>query len=499
MNTPLPLRLGDARDFLRVRNFFQEVQYDEPTLCKILKVDEICDILKSEAESLEITSTQSPALITLCKLMLTMQPIGVEEGYACFPEEVIDSLIALDLLRKTSVSRDTTLVESFFCPVWVYPAQGFWIASDQTKVLNDAVFPAISPLTYAFLKHVALTPVNDALDLCAGTGVGAMVMSRQARRTVASDVSTRAAHFARFNCLLNGCENVEVIESSYYAALEGRTFDRIIAHPPYVPSLSNAIVWRDGGETGEGPLQQIVTGLPAHLCKGGTFFASCAGFDTKEQSFEGRVRNWLGETQSEFDVIFAVHRDISPKELALELGEISDDFEPSDIFRLQEAFGQLGARRHVKGMLVIHRRIAASGSSCMTQRKKLSRFSNGDSFEWLLRWSHWQQAEEAALLFPQLKPRLSSNLRVRVTHVVEDRSLVPADFILASGTPFLAETRVDPEIVQVLLQSDGAHTLTEVFEVARSSRLVPEGYTLDQFLEFARMMIDRGYLELDFV
>lgn len=494
----LPLKIGSAEDFLHVRSFLQKNQFDEPTLCRVLKLSEMCDLVRVNAAEVQISLAESPILIALSRILLMMQTMPLQEVEALIPGEVFQSFQALDLLRVRSETgeegSETKIVSS---PVWMYPAQGLWIASDKSKDLKDAVFPALSPLTFGFLKHISRKPADQVLDLCSGTGIAALLLSRQAQHAVASDISTRAIHFARFNRLLNDCDNTEVIESNFYSALSGRTFDRIVAHPPYVPSVSNEIVWRDGGQTGEEPLHQIIEGLPEFLRCGGAFFASCAGFDTKEDSFEKRVRMWLGDAQRQFDVIFALHRDISPRELALEVSEVSHDFESSHVLRLQESFSGIGAQRHLKGMLVLQRRKEASATQAITLRTKLSRLSDGASFEWMLDWRHWLERSEAEQELPLVKPRLSSQLRVKVTHVVEDGLLVPADFVLASGRPFLAETRVEPQMIQVLTECDGTRTVLQLFETAREARLLPEGFSLDGFLDFAKKMIERGYLEIE--
>ena len=141
----------------------------------------------------------------------------------------------------------------------------------------DVVFPAIFRGTLRFLRVISKSPGEEALDLCSGTGIGSLVLSRHVRRVVASDLTARATHFARFNRLLNGCENVEVVQGDLYEPVEERTFDRIVAHPPYVPALSETHVFRDAGETGESVLERIVAGLPRHLRLGGTFYGLSAG------------------------------------------------------------------------------------------------------------------------------------------------------------------------------------------------------------------------------
>jgi methylase of polypeptide subunit release factors len=51
-------------------------------------------------------------------------------------------------------------------------------------------------------------PVASALDLGTGAGVQALLAARHAEHIVATDISPRAIEFTRFNCRLNGVDNV---------------------------------------------------------------------------------------------------------------------------------------------------------------------------------------------------------------------------------------------------------------------------------------------------
>src|SRR5439155_15523128 len=219
----------------------------------------------------------------------------------------LGALEALDLLRPGALGH-------CYSPAFVYPVAGFVIASDRHDspdgsdlvLASDVVFPALDAGTLRFLGVIPRSPARDALDLCAGTGIAALVLSRHVERVVAADITPRAGHFATFNARLNGRTNVEVVQGDLYQAVAGRTFDRIVAHPPYVPSLGLAKIYRDGGATGEALIRRIIEGLPQHLRAGGMFCALTQGLDTKDGPFEDRVRRWLGDSSAEFDIIFAV-------------------------------------------------------------------------------------------------------------------------------------------------------------------------------------------------
>lgn len=495
MTSETPLRLPSPETFALTRSFLQECGYSEDNVCSFLGLQRICDFEHVDLGRLPTEGADPQPLGLLIRVFFLLQDASATEIKSHIPEDVLAAFQDLDLLRRTA--EEPTTVRS---SVWLYPVEGLILASDRQKDLQDAVFPAISPLSYRFLQRMIRGPASDALDLCSGSGVAAMLLSQHCQRVIASDVSARAVHFANFNCQLNGCDRVEAVQSDLYSALEGNTFDRIVAHPPYVPSVSNAVVWRDGGATGEEPIRRIVDGLPQFLRPGGTFYASCGGFDTRDKTFEKRIRAWLGRSERLFDVLFAVEFDNSPWHLAVDGRANPAAHSGAGSQRLLERFAEIGALNFVAGALVIRRRPEAEVElprEPLTLRTQLSPITDGTSFDRCFRWWNWLARTKSPEALADLKPSLGSTLRVNIGHVVQEQQLVPAVFLLESSQPFHSESKVDSEMVQVLLQCDGKTSLSKLFQTARDAALIPRNLTLPDFLRFCAKMIERGYLEVD--
>ena len=493
MTPETPLLFLSSESFAVVRLFLQKAGYNEDNVCNFIGIQQICDF--EQVDLTRLPKEEAEPLGLLIRVFFLLQDATASEIKSNIPEDVLEALQGLDLLRRSAQGSPT-----FQSSIWLYPVAGFILASDRKKELQDAVFPAISPLSYRFLKRMSRSPASEALDLCSGSGVAAMLLSQHCQRVIASDVSARAVHFANFNCQLNACNRVEAVQSDFYSALEGKTFDRIVAHPPYVPSISNAVVWRDGGATGEEPIRRIVDGLPRFLHPGGTFYASCGGFDTRDKTFEQRIRSWLGPSEGLFDVLFAVEFDKSPWHLAVAGRSNPAANSETGSQRLLETFNEIGALNFVTGALVIYRRAEAEvplPTEPLTLRTQLSSITDGSCFDNHLRWWRWLSRTNSPIALGHLKPLPGSSLRVRINHLVKEHELVPCSFILQSSRPFHAETRVDPEMVQVLLRCDGKTTLTELYEIARQGSWVPENLSLPDFLKFSVRMIERGYLEVD--
>jgi SAM-dependent methyltransferase len=141
-----------------------------------------------------------------------------------------------------------------------------------------------------------------------------MVSARHARHVWATDITERAALYCEFNRRFAGLNNMSVLTGDLYAPVEGLTFDRIMIHPPYVPAQQNQVIFRDGGEDGEQVIRGAVQGLARFLRPGGHFYALVMASDRAGETFEQRLRKWLGSQENEFDVATGIYTAHSPAE-----------------------------------------------------------------------------------------------------------------------------------------------------------------------------------------
>ena len=505
-----PLKLGRAEDFRRVESMLRAAHFDEATICRMFEIEDMSEIGSVNRSKLDL----SGPLGLLIKLFLLLESIPRAESERLLDPPILISLSALDLIRIEAPRSDShSSDEEYYSPVWLYPVAGFLIVSDRGKTPNgseltrmpDIVFPAIYEGTLRFLRVISKSAVADALDLCSGSGIAALVLSKTVNRVVACDITSRAAHFAQFNRLLNGRSNVEVVQGDLYGALEGRNFARIVAHPPYVPSSSQALIYRDSEETGEALIKRIVEGLPHYLRPGGTFYCVCGAWDSKEGLFEERARSWLNDRQDEFDVIFALHRQTSPEEIARRVAELNHPHDASKAANWSELFHSAGLERRVYGALVIRRKDPANGENHaprpITRRLRLGALTDGECFEWALRWYSWRRRKEERNDLTQticrIRPRLSPRLQAKVTHKVHQGSLVPADVVLKTEKPFPTASRVDPWMLRMFSGFNGQRTTEELYEAARGASSVPESFGLKDFATLVANMIERGCLEIE--
>ncbi|HVG20391.1 MAG TPA: methyltransferase [Blastocatellia bacterium] len=511
-----PLRLGSAEDFARVESLLKSSEFNEAAVCGLLRISEMADLSAIKPQEVDLTAA-SETLALLIRIFLFTEAVGREEVEALIDPATLESFLALDVLRVGEFNiADGDNSEAYYSSVFLYPVVGLLIASDRNNNPDgshfapppDIVFPAINGGTLLFLKLIPKSPARSILDIGSGSGVAALMLSACAQHVVASDVTSRAAHFASFNRLLNRRDNVEVASGDLYSAVEGQTFDRIVAHPPYVPSLSQTTIFRDGGETGEALVKRIIEGLPEYLRPGGTYYSLCLGLDTKEARFEERVRDWLGESHDEFDVLFVFADERSPEQFVQDWAKWTNSIASSDLARWDDIFTRVGARSLVYGAVVVHRHGATLDANskdadsnrqtpAVTARRRLGAETRGTHIEWALRWHRARARADSPQKIAYSRPRLSPRLQVRTTHVVKDGALVPSNFVFETEVPFPIATRLDPWIVPVIAEFNGSYTPAHLYESASSNSLLPEALTRADFIDLVALLVERGYLDVD--
>lgn len=485
------MRIGTPEEFSWVARFLHEHGFNEQHVRAALKLNTLAALGTLKESEIDLSGIPGP-LAALIRIFVLLRLVPSDELQTAFGGEVLTACLSLDLVRRHE--------RGCYASVFLYPVAGFVVASDRHSTWDgsrfeeplDVVFPAIFPGTLRFLQLIATSPVEDALDLCAGSGIGALVLSRAAKNTVAADITSRATHFADFNARLNQRPHLRAVQGDLYGAVSGSTFDRITAHPPYVPSLGDEMIFRDGGEAGETVLRRIVEGLPEFLRPGGTFTALCMGVETKSAGFEQRARNWLGASESEFDLVFACGDEKAPEAALQDIAERSRNIATFRPQQLREVFQRLEVSQMVYGALFL-RRAAGRRPKSLTVRTRLSTSTDGDCLEWFARWHDWRS--RAGLLVAGTCPRLASGVTVRSTHRVIQQRLTPAEFLVETDRPFHAVMRfTDPWVIPLIARFDGGRTVAAVHTSAVGE--IPASFGLNDFVELVMLLVERGYLEV---
>jgi SAM-dependent methyltransferase len=384
----------------------------------------------------------------------------------------------------------------------LYPTESIWIASDLNAnptdagaavLREDAVYPAITRNTGHFLATLPSTPCDRFLELCAGTGIAALLAARDVGQAWAVDITDRATRFARFNAVLNGIENCTAVQGDLYAPVAGARFDRIVAHPPYMPALEQKYIFRDGGEDGEQITRGIVAGLPEHLAPGGSLHCTCMLTDRQGARAEQRLRQLLGEEEAEFDLVLLAHQTFQPTEYYFQLA-LAGRATLDEVHRRHEIFRRLNVERLVYASIVIRRHRAARPAR--TARRQAGPGTGPREVEWLERW-------EAAAADPGLPDRLmeaplsvAPACRMRLSYTPADGEWAVEDCVLVTSWPFAVEAKCPPWTASLLGRCDGRRTVREHLAWLKSEGLVPADAPAKELAVLVRSLAAGGLLEI---
>lgn len=154
----------------------------------------------------------------------------------------------------------------------------WWIASDRTSMQSGCALPAdhvlgVGGASTSLLEMTIREPIDSALDMGCGCGIQAMHLKTHANRVVATDLSTRACEYTRFNAALNRLD-IEVREGSLFEPVAGEAFDLVVTNPPFVitPELlrgDGLFEYRDGGMRRDELVRRVVREGPECLKSGG--------------------------------------------------------------------------------------------------------------------------------------------------------------------------------------------------------------------------------------
>jgi SAM-dependent methyltransferase len=491
----MTLCLEASPHFEVLRNFLRSAGFNEESICNRLGIAGLHDLISSQRKALHPLN-ESDASSILTRLLLLGESFAWEELESVLTAAVVEALAGLGLAQ-----RDRAGDSRFFCPVALYPFGPLFIVSDRwitpdgkdLKFPDDIVYPAITPNTREFAGTLPVSSCDSFLELCSGTGAVALAASAYARRAWAIDITERSTQMAEFNRLLNGLENVTVLQGDLYEGVEGLKFDRIVAHPPYMPVLRPDQVFYDGGADGEQITRRIVEALPHFLKPGGCLYCMTQGSDRKGATLEQRVRGWLGESQADLDVAVVERMVHDPKDAA-QMYALKSKGGFETLSQMRERLARLGVESMVYGWIVIQRK--SKPRTVFTVRRSAGPRTGREEIAWLLKWETFAVGPTALEDLQGMIPRARCSLELRAIHKMKKGEFLPEQLALHTEDPFAMSCRVDPWVASLIPLCDGQATVRQLGENCKAQKLIHAGTTPEEFANFMAVLISGGFLEV---
>lgn len=379
------------------------------------------------------------------------------------------------------------------------PLEGHWFLSDPLDRGPGAV---MGPGMTTLLLHRLLNelPAGTVLDLGCGAASLAIAAAGRGARATAADLSPRAVAIAGFNARLNGVP-LETRLGDVDGAVAGRTFDLVLAQPPYLPQPQGeeATTYLHGGRYGDELAMRFVSGAARLLAPGGI---AALHFDSIVRSGEPlpeRLRQAIGDAPAE--LLALVSKGPTPDQQAMFYAAIDHPDLDEDYQRVATAnrvhLESLGATEISRVLAVLRRPrdrdVPGGRYRIVLQAPPVNRLRPGALRE-ALAGLDLASGDEAALLAARLAPP-------------EDATFLGAWRSPADGSPKSLEVRFgqgslaqDRELGDggwlLCGLFDGTRTVAEAFAPFAEACEVSSEEAKDTVTSFARDALARGMLRV---
>lgn len=292
-----------------LREAFLRCGYDADTLVAVLGDDAHAALGRGEAVPVRRVLPAADELSTLVRLLLLGDPCARADVEAAISPVPIDRAVAAGLLAAS----DGTVTATLDLRPIDMGAGNRWLFSDLDGGMRhrQTTPEHVLGVGHASLSLLQATPadhVNSTLDIGTGCGVQAVHACDYADAVTATDVSERAVLLSRAGAAINGID-IEFHAGSWFEPVAGRTFDRIVANPPFVVGRGTVDhVYRDSGLDLDGASELMLRQAVDHLNPGGIASMLASWVHVRGEDWRARVSGWLPDHGVE---AWIVQRDVA--------------------------------------------------------------------------------------------------------------------------------------------------------------------------------------------
>ncbi len=289
-------------------NTLRHYGYDIATISQFLGPENWAALRRGEpaAVAWALTKQLENPLARLIQVFLLHDPIDYHQIVTILGEKLSAQLLEIGVLGPRSHLSGDPQDQGITALIDVQPhlinevEQLVFSDVDASMIANyipgrDHVL-GIGAASLSLLATTPTNPVESVLDLGTGSGVQALAQTNCATTVVATDIHARALDFAAATFAAANV-TVDMLAGPWFEPVSGRTFDRIVANPPFVvgpPEISK--IYRDSGLELDGATAKVVSESVEHLNAGGMAHLLGAWVHKTDSSWQARVASWLPDT-----------------------------------------------------------------------------------------------------------------------------------------------------------------------------------------------------------
>lgn len=271
-------------------------RFDTDTLLELLGPEVHAALGRSEPVPVRRASREHGEIGVLIRLFLLADDCAREDVAAALAPLTVDDAIEAGLLENSADSAVRAAVD--LRPIDV-GAGDHWVISD----LDGGIRPKQSTTAdhvlgvgHASLSLLQATPtsrVGTVLDVGTGCGIQALHAKTYADSVTATDINQRAIDLTAATMALNGLD-VELHQGSWFEPIEGRTFDQVVANPPFVVGEARVHhTYRDSGLDLDGASELMISRSVDYLNPGGTAALLASWVHVEGEDWRSRIASWL--------------------------------------------------------------------------------------------------------------------------------------------------------------------------------------------------------------
>lgn len=312
--SPPPWESGLVRLAPRLREAFLRHRYNTDSLLEVLGEDGHAALGRGEPVPVRRIAANAGQIGVLIRLLLIGDDCPRADAAAALAPVDIGEAVAAGLLEadgdSVRAALDVRPVDLGSGTRWMISDLDGSMRShalDSGVAAHDHVL-GVGHASLSLLRATPTAEVGDVLDIGTGCGIQAVHAAAYANTVTATDVSARALEFAAAGCVLNGVD-LELVEGPWFEPVAGRTFDRIVANPPFVVGRGTVDhTYRDSGLPLDDASRLMISRTPEHLAPGGIATMLASWVHRSGQDWRTRIAEWLPDSGIE---AWVVQRDVA--------------------------------------------------------------------------------------------------------------------------------------------------------------------------------------------
>jgi methylase of polypeptide subunit release factors len=429
---------------------------------------------------------------TLIRLLVLDAPTTIDAARRAFAPLPLESVEQLGL-----VARETGRVRAL---ARIVPHDDLVIASDRRTPPGQPDRPdhvaGVHAPSLTLSRLTVRRPVATALDIGTGCGILAILAAGHSERVVATDVNPRALRFAAFNAQLNGVENLELREGSFFEPVAGETFGLAFCNPPYVISPESAYLFRDSGMAGDAVSRHVGEHMAEHLDDDAFASMLVSWVVEPDGDWSVPLRSWVEGNGCDAWLLHHGTQDPLTHAGSWLRHEVGADpvAYAAALERWLAYFDREEIVEIAVGAVVLRRR---SGAGNWVRADELPSDRLRPASDHILRVFEAQDylsgiGDDAALLGERLALAETALLEQRATYRDGEWSVDEITLSLEDGLGFHAS--VDPTVAAMLAGLDGARTLGEIAAELAEAEDAGRELVERALVPVAREMLGAGFL-----